>query len=97
MNQAITEPPHPPPATEAQVRAHAAELSALAAQHGITGLAFASPGKLLGRVDEDHDLFDMFEFQRAATDLVGGEIVIFSAGALGNENVSPDLEHASPL
>jgi hypothetical protein len=52
---------------------------------------------LLGRVDDDHDLFDMFEFQRAATTLVRGEIVLFSVGALGNENVSPDLQSATPL
>jgi hypothetical protein len=97
MSQAIAEPPHLPPATETQVRAHAAKLAELAARHGITGLAFASAGKLLGWVDDDHDLFDMFEFQRAATDLVGGEIVLFSAGALVNENVSPDLQSAAPL
>jgi hypothetical protein len=44
---------------------HAAELSELAARHGITELTFASAGKLPGRVDDDHDLFDVFEFQRA--------------------------------
>lgn len=97
MSQAVAEPPHLPPATEAQVRAHAAELSKLAARHGITELAFASAGKLRGRVDDDHDLFDMFEFQRAATELVDGEIVLFSVGALDNENVSPELQSATPL
>lgn len=97
MSQAIAEPPHLPAATEAQVRAHAAELSELAARHGITELAFASAGKLLGRVDDNHDLFDVFEFQRAATDLVGGEVALFSVGALVNENVSPDLRSATPL
>ncbi len=43
------------------MRSDAARLLELAAQHGITitGLAFASPGRLMGRVDADHDLFDM--------------------------------------
>jgi hypothetical protein len=36
-------PPHLPPATEQQVRTHAAQLIGLAARHGITSLAFASP------------------------------------------------------
>ncbi|WP_142281844.1 hypothetical protein [Mycobacterium kyorinense] len=97
MSQAVAEPPHLPPATEVQVRSHAAELTELAGGYGITELAFASAGRLIGRVDNGHDLFDMFEFQRAATDLVGGEIVLFSAGALANENVSPDLQSAAPL
>ncbi|HEU4361764.1 MAG TPA: hypothetical protein VFR27_09660 [Mycobacterium sp.] len=97
MSEAISEPPHLPPASEAQIRAHARELTKLAAQHGITELAFASPGKLRGRVDDLHDLFDMFEFQRAATDLIGGEVIIFSADVIDNENVSPDLRSATPL
>ena len=46
----------------------------LAARHGITRLAYASPGRLRGHIADDRDLFDMFEFQRAATDLVGAEI-----------------------
>lgn len=97
MSQAVAEPPHLPPATEARVRAHAAQLTEMGARHGVTALAFASAGKLLGHVDDDHDLFDMFEFQRAATDLVGSEIVVFSVGALANENVSDDLQSATPL
>jgi hypothetical protein len=97
MSQAVAEPPHLPPATEKQVRAYAAQLTELAARHGITGLAFASVGKLLGRIDNEHDLFDMFEFQRAATDLIGADVILFSVGALGNDNVSPDLQAATPL
>jgi hypothetical protein len=97
MSQAVAEPPHLPPATELQVRGYAAQLVELAALHGITGLAFASAGKLLGQLDDAHDLFDMFEFQRAATELVGGEVILFSVGVLGNENVSPDLQSATPL
>lgn len=79
------------------MRLHAARLLELAARHGITELAFASAGRLRGRVDDDHDLFDMFEFQRAATDLMGAEVAVFSDGALRNDHVSPDLRAASAL
>lgn len=86
-----------PLATEQQVRAHAAQLIDLAARHGITDLAFASPGRLRGHVANDRDLFDMFEFQRAATELLGAEVAVYSDGALANDNVSADLATATPL
>jgi len=79
------------------VLSHAAQLVDLAAQHGITHLAFASPGRLLGHIGDGRDLFDMFEFQRAATDLLGAEITLYSDGALRNDHVSPDLATATPL
>lgn len=79
------------------MRSYAAQLMELAARHGITELAFASPGRLRGRVDTHHDLFDMFEFQRDATDLLGSEVALFSDGALSNDHVSPDLRAASVL
>jgi hypothetical protein len=79
------------------VRSRAAQLVALAARHGITRLAFASQGRLLGHVADDRDLFDMFEFQRAATALLGAEVSLYSDGALRNQHVSPDLATATPL
>ena len=85
------------PATERQVRSHAAELVELATRHGITVLAFASPGRLRGHLADDRDLFDMFEFQRAAADLLGAEVTVYSDGALRNQHVSPDLVAATPL
>jgi hypothetical protein len=97
VSQPQAEPEHLPPATEQQVRSRAAELAGLAARHGISRLAFASPGRLRGHVAEDRDLFDMFEFQREATDLLGAEVALYSDGALSNEHVSPDLITATPL
>jgi hypothetical protein len=97
VSQPLAEPPHLPPATEQQVRSHAAQLVELAARHGITDLAFASPGRLRGHVAGDRDLFDMFEFQREATGLLGAEVTLYSDGALRNEHVSPDLATATPL
>jgi hypothetical protein len=75
----------------------AAELVELAGRHGITRLAFASPGRLRGHVGDGRDLFDMFEFQRDATQLLGAEVALYSDGALANEHVSPDLVTATPL
>jgi hypothetical protein len=97
MSQSLAEPSHLPPATEQQVRSHSPQLVRLAARHGITGLAFASPGRLRGHVGDTSDLFDMFEFQRAASDLLDAEVALFSDGALRNDHVSPDLASASPL
>lgn len=97
VSQPLAEPAHLPPATERQVRSHAAELVELGARHGITALAFASPGRLRGHLADDRDLFDMFEFQRDATALLGAEVALYSDGALANEHVSPDLVTATPL
>ena len=97
VSQPLAEPVHLPPATERQVRLHAAELVEVAARHGITALAFASPGRLRGHLADDRDLFDMFEFQRAAADLLGAEVTVYSDGALGNQHVSTDLVAATPL
>jgi hypothetical protein len=97
MSQPVTEPPQLPPATEERVRSLATELVRLAAKYGITKLAFASPGRLRGHVGDDRDLFDVFEFQRAATELLGAEVVVFSDGALRNAYVSPDLVTATSL
>jgi hypothetical protein len=97
VSQPLAEPHHLPPATEQQVRGRAVELVSLAARHGITGLAFASPGRLRGHVADDRDLFDMFEFQRDAAGLLGAEVALYSDGALSNEHVSPDLVTATPL
>lgn len=97
MSQPLVEPPSLPPASEEQVRAHAAELVALGARHGITQLAFASQGRLRGHVSADRDLFDMFEFQRAASEMLGAEVSVYSDGALANEHVSADLASATPL
>ena len=97
VSQPLAEPAPLPPATEQQVRSHAAELSELAARHGITALAFASAGRLRGHVAGDRDLFDVFEFQRAAADLLGAEVTVYSDGALRNQHVSPDLVTATPL
>ena len=97
MIQPPAEPAHLPSASGQQVRSHAAELIQPAARHGITALAFASPGRLRGHVAGNRDLFDMFEFRRAAADLPGAEVTVHFDGALRNQHVSPDLVTATSL
>jgi hypothetical protein len=58
VSQPLAKPAHVPPASEQQVRSHAAELVGLVGRHGIIALAFASPGRLRGHVADDRDLFD---------------------------------------
>jgi hypothetical protein len=53
--------------------------------------------RLRGHVADDRDLFDMFEFQRAATSLLGAEINAYSDRAPRNDHVSTDLATATPL
>ena len=84
-------------AGETLVRSHAAELTALAAEHGIHDLRFASPGRLVGRVDPDRDALDMAEFAAAAEKLLGEEISLLSEAVLSKRNVSSDLVHARAL
>jgi hypothetical protein len=79
------------------VRTHADQLRALAARHGITGLRFASPGRLVGHLAEDRDAFDVADFELAVIDLLGTEVRLYSDRVLGKRNVSPDLAAARPL
>src|ERR1019366_2102780 len=97
VGQPLAEPAPLPPVTERQVRSHAAELVELAARHGITALAFASPGRLRGHLADDRDLFDMFEFQRAAADLLGAEVTVYSDGGPANQPGSPGPGSRTPL
>jgi hypothetical protein len=79
------------------VRGHAETLTALAADHGIHDLRFASPGRLIGRVDANRDAQDIAEFAAAAGTVLGAEVSLLSDAVLGKPNVSPDLVHARAL
>lgn len=84
-------------ADEELVRAHAAELTALALKHGIRRLRYASVGRLVGTVDEDRDMLDIATFDVEAEDLLGAEISLFADEVLKNPNVSTDLLRARPI
>jgi hypothetical protein len=89
--------PSLPPADEALVRAHADALAQLAGRYGVSSLRFASPGRLVGHVDDNHDALDVAEFELAARALLGAEIGLFSTAVLSKPNVGPDLVAARPL
>lgn len=96
MSSSVAEPSLPP-VGETAVRAHAEELQRLAAEHGITDLRFASPGRLVGHVAEDRDAFDVADFELAAVRLLGAEVRLYSDRVLGKRDVSPDLVAARSL
>ncbi len=97
VSNPAVEPSTLPPADEAAVRAHREALRALAAQHGIGELRFASPGRLVGHVAEDKDALDTADFEIAARALLGAEIGLFSDRVLSEQHVSPDLIAAQPV
>lgn len=84
-------------ATEAVLRESAVALRSLAAEHGITELRIAGPGRLVGHIGEDRDLFDVAAFETSAGDVLGAGVEMYSDGVLDHDNVSPDLLAATPL
>ncbi|MGH3501378.1 MAG: hypothetical protein ACRDQA_10900 [Nocardioidaceae bacterium] len=82
---------------EATATAHADDLAALAAEHGITNLRFAAPGRLVGHVAADRDLMDVAAFEMAAVERLRAELHLYSDGVFGKPHVSPDLLSARPL
>ncbi|MGH8984590.1 MAG: hypothetical protein ACRDY6_12050 [Acidimicrobiia bacterium] len=86
-----------PKADRALVTAHVSALRDLAAQHGITKLRFASPGRLVGHVAGDRDALDISAFELGAAGLLGAELLLYSDAVLAKPNVSPDLVSAEPL
>ena len=97
MSQALVEPPALPPLDEATARANADALHRLGAGYGVSRLRFASPGRLIGHLDEDRDLGDMADFQIAVEDLLGKHADFFTDGLIGKPGVSSDLLSARPL
>ena len=85
------------PAEEAALREHARQLRELGARYGISELRLAGPGRLVGHLAEDRDLFDVADFETDAAAMLGAEVEVFSDRVLANANVSPDLLTATPL
>lgn len=79
------------------MRGRGYELRSLAAQHGISRLRFASPGRLVGHVAADRDALDTADFEIAARSLLGAEVGLFSDRVLDKPHVSPDLVAAQPV
>lgn len=93
----MVEPPALPPLDEETARANADALAHVGAEHGITALRFASPGRLVGHLDIDRDMGDMADFVLAVEDLLGRHADIFTDRVLSKPHVSPDLVAAQPL
>jgi hypothetical protein len=89
--------PSLPPAAENAVRAHAHQLRAIAAEHGISELRFASLGRLVGHVAEDKDALDVADFELAVIQLLGADVRLYSDRVLRKPHVSPDLVTAQPV
>jgi len=87
----------PNPASVELLRRHASDLIALALRHGVSALRIAGPGRLVGHLADERDSFDVADFETATEALLGAEVALFSDGVLGKQNVSPDLEAATPL
>jgi hypothetical protein len=97
VSQALVEPPSLPPLDEATARANADALHRLGAGYGVSNLRFASPGRILGHLDDDRGLADMALFQRDIEDLLGAHADFFTDGLLGKPGVSADLLAAQAL
>jgi hypothetical protein len=91
------ETPALPPLDEATARALSDRLYALAAEHGISQLRFASSGRLVGHIAEDRDSIDTAAFEVAVQDTLGYSAGLFSDRVLSKPRVSPDLVAARPL
>jgi hypothetical protein len=85
-----------PPLDEATARRHAADLRALAAEHGITNLRFASPGRLVGTAGSD-ETYDPDEFELAVIDRLHVEVTFIADRVLSKPGVSGDLLTATAL
>lgn len=86
-----------PPAAENAVRAHARQLRAIAAEHGISDLRFASLGRLVGHIADDKDALDVADFELAAIALLGADVRLYSDRVLRKPHVSPDLVTAQSV
>lgn len=78
-------------------RAHAAQLHALAAAHGLSQLRITPTGRLLVAVDERADYFDIIDFASHARQLLDRDVDVLPDGVLRNEFAGDDLHAARPL
>ena len=90
-------PPELTPAGPALLREHRAALVDLARHHGLSRLRVTGTGRLLVSIDGDHDYFDLFDFERAAAQLVGAAVEAVSDGVLRNPGPASELVAAEPL
>jgi hypothetical protein len=86
-----------PVADEQVIRAHAAELIAMAEGHGLTNLRYASRNRLVASLTERVEPLGEFRFSERASFLLGYRIRTFTDDTFSRPGVSPDLIAATPL
>ena len=86
-----------PWADERVIRAHAAELIALAEGIGLTYVRYASGNRLVVTRTERVEPLGECVFAERASLLLGHQVRVYSDGVLSNPGVSPDLVAATPL
>lgn len=97
MSTAAADFPPLPPASAADVARSRLALIELAARYRIGELRFASPGRLVGRIDEPREALETIELELAASELLGAEVDLFSDRVLTKPHVSADLLAAAPV
>ena len=86
-----------PWADEQVIRAHAAELIAMAEGIGLTDVRYASGNRLVVTRTERVEPLGEYVFAERASFLLGQQVRVYSDGVLSNPGVSPDLVAATPL
>ena len=86
-----------PWADEQVIRAHAAELIAMAEDLGMTNVRYASDNRLVVTATDHFERLGPFTFAEEASYLLGYRIRVYSDGVLKNPGVSPDLVAATSL
>ena len=86
-----------PWADEQVIRAHAAELIAMAEDLGLTSVRYASDNRLVVTMTDQVERMGPFTFAEEASYHLGYRIRVYSDGVFKNPGVSPDLVAATPL
>ena len=86
-----------PWADEQMIRAHAAELIAMAESLGLDDLRYASSNRVVVRLTDHAAPFGDHHFSERASFLLGHQIRAYDDEVLKDPGVSPDLLAATPL
>ncbi len=86
-----------PWADEQVIRAHAAELIAMAEGIGLSNVRYASGNRLVVTRTERVEPLGEYVFAEQASFFLGRQVRVYSDGVLNNPGVSSDLLAATPL
>lgn len=86
-----------PEADEAFVRAHRAELLALAEELGITDVRVAHTGRMVGSIHADSAPLGVYAFSARASSLLEHVVRMHDLDVTQRANASEDLQLAVPL